>query len=115
MRFSASSTIIVVSSLAGDKRIGSPRPRLVGLGEPILLSPASVPNYEKSVTKVYQGTFIAFMKKRRPYENLNLLATCEMRESAQELSVMGARLVAREEMRAAHKPQRLRSHWLLEY
>ncbi|KAL9044815.1 MAG: hypothetical protein Q9214_002074 [Letrouitia sp. 1 TL-2023] len=44
-----------------------------------------VPNYEKSVTEVYQEMFIAFMKKQQPYGNLNLLATCEIWESERGL------------------------------
>ena len=44
-----------------------------------------VPDYEKSVTEVYQNMFIAFMKEQSLYGNLKLLAACEMRESVREL------------------------------
>lgn len=43
-----------------------------------------VPDYEKSVTEVYQNMFIAHMNEPSPYGNLKLLAACEMRESARE-------------------------------
>ena len=44
-----------------------------------------VPNYEKSITEVYQDMFVAYMKKQQLYLNLKLLATSGIWESAQEL------------------------------
>lgn len=62
-----------------------PRDRVYALLNLIDFNYGIVPNYEKSVTEVYQDMFIASMKKQPPRLNLKLLATCGMWESAQEL------------------------------
>ena len=62
-----------------------PRDRVYALLNLLDFNYGIVPNYEKSLIEVYQGMFVASMKKQQPGLNLKLLAMCGMWESAEEL------------------------------